>query len=51
MNIVFFANGPFALPSLDILNKNSENYKIKAVVTNEDKRSGRGQKLNQTLQK
>ena len=49
MNIVFFANGPFALPSLDILNKNSNNYKIKAVVTNEDKRSGRGQKLNQTL--
>ena len=49
MNIVFFANGTFAIPSLDILNKNSKHYKIKAVVTNEDKKSGRGQKLNETL--
>ena len=49
MKIVFFANGTFALHSLDILNKNSKHYKIKAVVTNEDKKSGRGQKLNETL--
>ena len=49
MNIVFFANGTFALPSLDILSKNSDYFNIKAVVTNEDKKSGRGQKLNETL--
>ena len=40
MNIVFFANGTFAIPSLNILNKNSKFYKIKAVVTNEDKKVG-----------
>ena len=49
MNIVFFANGPFALPSLDILNKNSNNYKIKAVVTNEDKKLAADFVLNQAL--
>ena len=48
MNIVF-ANGTFAIPSLNILNKNSKFYKIKAVVTNEDKKWGRGQRLNETL--
>ena len=49
MNIVFFANGTFALPSLDVLHKNSKYFTIKSVVTNIDKKSGRGQKLKETL--
>jgi len=49
MNIVFFANGTFAIPSLDILKKNSKYFSIKAVVTNVDKKIGRGQKTSESL--
>ena len=49
MNIVFFSNGAFAIPSLDILKKNSKYFSIKAVVTNVDKKIGRGQKTSETL--
>ncbi len=49
MNIVFFANGSFAIHSLDILLKNYQHFTIKAVVTNIDKRIGRGQKKTETL--
>lgn len=46
MNIIFFANGKFALNPLDELYKS--NHKILAVVTNIDKKSGRKQLLHQT---
>ena len=49
MNIVFFANGSFAIHSLDVLLKNYDHFTVKAVVTNVDKKTGRGQKKTETL--
>ena len=49
MNIVFFANGSFAIHSLDVLLKNYNHFTVKAVVTNVDKKTGRGQKKTETL--
>ena len=46
MNIVFFANGRFSIPSLESL-INSK-HKILRVVTNNDKKGGRGNKLIST---
>ena len=47
MNIIFFANGNFAINSLNALIKSKHN--ILAVVTNKDKKVGRGQKLKESL--
>lgn len=43
INIVFMGTPEFAVPSLEILNKN---FNILAVITQEDKKSGRGKKVN-----
>tara|TARA_B110001454_G_C12706544_1_gene428824 strand:+ start:150 stop:1058 length:909 start_codon:yes stop_codon:yes gene_type:complete len=47
MNIIFFANGDFAINSLNALIKS--NHNILAVVTNKDKKIGRGLKLKESL--
>jgi methionyl-tRNA formyltransferase len=47
MNIIFFANGNFAINSLNALI--NSNHNILAVVTNKDKRIGRGLKLKESL--
>ena len=46
MNIIFFANGQFSIsPLQSLLNSN---HKILAVITNNDKRAGRGNKFTST---
>lgn len=47
MRIVFFASDHFALPCLEML-YNSEDYKLIAVITQPDRRAGRGLKLKAT---
>ena len=47
MKIIFFGNGLFSLQSLVSLH-NSKNHELCLVVTNEDKKIGRNQKIKAT---
>ena len=47
MNIIFFSNGSFSIPSLKLLN--SSTHKICLAVSNEDKKTGRGQQYNSNI--
>ena len=41
-SVIFMGTASFGIPTLEIIN---ENYKLKAIVTNYDKPSGRGLKI------
>ena len=47
MNIIFFSNGIFSLNTISELI--SSNHHLQAIVTNKDKKSGRGQKLKESV--
>tara|TARA_Y100000588_G_scaffold382068_1_gene468844 strand:+ start:1397 stop:2326 length:930 start_codon:yes stop_codon:yes gene_type:complete len=46
MKILFFGNADFGIPTLDCLHKSS--FNLISVITNKDKRSGRGKKYSPT---
>ena len=45
-SLIFMGTASFGIPTLETIN---ENYKLKAIVTNYDKPSGRGLKIKLSL--